>query len=107
MAKTRMLSPETAGQKWSPTHFGTGPGCALYRLLADDLSLLYVGISENPRERLRTHAQKQEWWPEVAHLLIVELPSKRRALDLELEAIRIDHPKYNKNGAVQQWPAEE
>lgn len=69
---------------------------ALYRLLAANGRLLYVGISNNPDFRWGTHSNKQPWWHEVADRKVEWFPDREAAAAAEVEAIREERPLYNK-----------
>lgn len=68
---------------------------ALYRLFDTDDRLLYVGISSNPKERLKAHAADKPWWPEVASREIEWFPSREQAAAAEVAAIRTEQPIHN------------
>ena len=69
---------------------------ALYRLFDAAGRLLYVGISSNPEERLKSHASTAPWWPLVANRDIAAYPSRGAAEDAETEAIKTEQPLYNR-----------
>jgi hypothetical protein len=73
---------------------------ALYRLLAANGRLLYVGISNNPDFRWGTHSNKQPWWDEVADRKIEWLDSREAAAAAEVKAIKEERPLYNKQHSV-------
>lgn len=73
---------------------------ALYRLLASNGRLLYVGISNNPDFRWGTHSNKQPWWEEVADRKIEWLGSREAAAAAEVKAIKEERPLYNKQHSV-------
>jgi hypothetical protein len=73
---------------------------ALYRLLAANGRLLYVGISNNPDFRWGTHSNKQPWWDEVADRKIEWLDSREAASTAEVKAIKEERPLYNKQHSV-------
>jgi hypothetical protein len=73
---------------------------ALYRLLAANGRLLYVGISNNPDSRWGTHSNKQPWWDEVADRKIEWFGSREAASVAEIEAIKGERPLYNKQHSV-------
>lgn len=68
---------------------------ALYRLRGQDRVLLYVGISDIPKRRLKDHAGDKPWWPEVKSQSIEWFPTRDHALAAEAKAIRAEHPVYN------------
>lgn len=54
--------------------------------------LIYVGRTNNPRNRVYTHRRETPWWPEVYRMTWVQVP------DLERERIMALRPRYNKHG---------
>ncbi|WP_159030386.1 GIY-YIG nuclease family protein [Streptomyces sp. CB01201] len=68
---------------------------ALYRLRGQDNSLLYVGISDAPKRRLKDHAGDKPWWPLVASHSIEWFPTRAHALAAEAKAIRAEQPVHN------------
>jgi predicted GIY-YIG superfamily endonuclease len=72
----------------------------VYRLFDAAGALLYVGCTHDPKKRLRSHARKQPWWPEVArvdHSHPMPLGAARR---LESIAINAENPRYNVAGRL-------
>jgi predicted GIY-YIG superfamily endonuclease len=78
---------------------------AVYRLLAANGRLLYVGISSNPDSRWGTHSNNQPWWDEVADRKIEWLDSREAASAAEVKAIKEERPLYNKQHSVIGTPA--
>lgn len=68
---------------------------ALYRLYGADDRLLYVGVSNDPPNRMQQHAGDKPWWPEVARHGLEWLDTRDEALDAERLAIYTEKPKYN------------
>jgi predicted GIY-YIG superfamily endonuclease len=68
---------------------------ALYRIFSSDESLLYVGISNRPRTRLKEHSHRQAWWPEVDFQTVAWYPTREKADDAETMAIALEGPRYN------------
>lgn len=67
----------------------------LYRAFDEPGSLLYVGITKDPRARMRKHQRDSEWWPE-AHYVEFEVHPDRRAVAMaERLAIRMELPRFN------------
>lgn len=71
---------------------------ALYRFFAADGSLLYVGISDQPAVRFRSHAGKSEWWTLAVGRTIEWFDDRKDAAVEELRAIREEGPRYNSVG---------
>lgn len=67
----------------------------LYRLLDANDVLLYVGITNNLRTRLRSHRQEKPWWGEVNRVLVTAYWSRGQALAVEKHIIENDSPTYN------------
>ena len=69
-------------------------------MLDRDDTLLYVGITSNPIERWRSHAQRKDWWCAVDRIAVEDHPNERSALAAEVMAIRTESPLYNVRSAV-------
>jgi predicted GIY-YIG superfamily endonuclease len=69
-------------------------------MLDRDGTLLYVGITNNPIERWRSHAQRKDWWCAVDRIEVADYPNLRTALAAEVTAIRTEAPLYNVRSAV-------
>ncbi|MFF0055643.1 GntR family transcriptional regulator [Streptomyces microflavus] len=76
---------------------------ALYRLFDNNRLLLYVGISENPARRFKTHGSKP-WWSEVTDKEVVWFDSYQEARAAEVEAIGIEKPAHNVSDTVAELP---
>lgn len=74
----------------------------LYRLYDATDRLLYVGVSVNIVERLRSHSHRcgQAWWPTVAYCTLERFPSGAAALAAEVHAIKSEGPIHNKRSAL-------
>lgn len=68
---------------------------AVYRLFAADDTLLYIGISKRFGDRWIQHAKAKEWWPEVHHQTISWYDSEPAARQVEEDAIKAEHPRFN------------
>lgn len=66
----------------------------LYRLLAADGELLYVGVTTDPHMRLSAH-RASEWGNEIADIAVSVFDSREAVLEAEREAIKAQHPKFN------------
>lgn len=93
------LPPETKTIRYNRDAFGYG-GTYLYVFRDVEGSLLYVGITGNPVERWRRHAQRKPWWHEVARIEFDLVPKESVALERERDLIRSAAPKYNVRSAV-------
>lgn len=74
----------------------------IYRLYAEDGSLLYIGLTCRWLvDRLTAHRRTKSWWSEVAS---VSIEPQRvhywESLNAERAAIKAEHPRYNKRSAV-------
>lgn len=97
----RIFTPEAPHARWVRSEVNGPPGSAqLYRMLDRDGTLLYVGITINPVERWRTHAQRAEWWSAVDRIEVEDYRNVRLALAAEVSAIRAESPLYNIRSAV-------
>jgi predicted GIY-YIG superfamily endonuclease len=102
LARTRSVKPELLlTPRLRLEDLGIPAGVTLlYRLWDRWGRLLYVGISGNPIERWRTHAQKKRWWCAV-DLITWEAHTKEHlALAAERTAIRSERPAHNRRSAV-------
>lgn len=71
----------------------------LYRLYGQNMTLLYVGITDDYLARMRQHSEKS-WWSEVRLADRQEFPTRMAAADAERIAIANENPKHNKAGAT-------
>ena len=70
----------------------------VYRCLAADGELLYVGSSSRLRARLEDHRATKPWWTEVARVTWEPARTVAAARARELEAIRELEPRHNRQG---------
>lgn len=68
---------------------------ALYRLYGADDGLLYVGITTEPKVRMKAHAADKSWWPEVATREFEWFDTRAEAAKAEIDAIRAERPVHN------------
>jgi predicted GIY-YIG superfamily endonuclease len=68
---------------------------AVYRLFAEDDSLLYVGISDNFGRRWKQHAHAQPWWPGVKRQTVEWFDTREDARAAETRAIHDECPTHN------------
>ncbi len=73
-------------------------GCMLYRLWSKDHQLLYVGVSTRLRRRVTQHMANQPWADAIYEVTWDEHPDEMSMLAAEAEAIRVEHPAFNKAG---------
>lgn len=67
----------------------------LYRMFDRDGVLLYVGITNNPKVRFKSHSKSQSWWDQVVNITVKTYPSREALADAEQKAIRCEAPLYN------------
>lgn len=68
---------------------------AVYRLFDIDGRLLYVGISNNPHARWRSHAHTKPWWGDVVTREIEWHPTREGAEQAETHLVGALRPKWN------------
>jgi len=69
---------------------------ALYRLFAAGDGLLYIGITDQLRARMKQHAAEQPWWPEVVRRTVAWYDDWESADKAETLAIAAEKPVHNK-----------
>lgn len=82
----------------------------VYRYFNTDGDLLYVGCSKDPWMRYRYHhTDSRQWIHEVTRGQIAVYPDRATALVAEREAIKAEHPRYNRThrGDRSTWTAEQ
>lgn len=69
----------------------------LYRLFDRTDTLLYIGITNDPKTRFKWHRKNQPWWCDVdqAKTKVDYYPSRDAVLKAEAEAIKEEQPLYN------------
>lgn len=70
----------------------------LYRMLAAEGELLYVGISMSSLQRMMQHRSTKTWWREIAHIEFVHYPNRTEARAAERVSIADENPRYNLQG---------
>lgn len=75
-------------------------GPVVYRCMAADDSLLYIGSSIDVRTRLRAHAMPggSEWWADVDRVDFEQYPTEATCRIAEAAAIRSEQPLHNREG---------
>jgi predicted GIY-YIG superfamily endonuclease len=68
---------------------------ALYRLYDADDVLLYVGISSEPKQRLKKHKWTQRWGGLIARQAVEWFDTWAAAEDAEEEAVKAERPIHN------------
>jgi hypothetical protein len=72
----------------------------LYRHFDEYGRLLYVGVSLRSLQRLLQHREKCEWFDLIHSITIERWPTRELALIAEKQAIRNEHPYFNKRGSL-------
>lgn len=67
----------------------------LYRLFDEAGELVYVGITNVGRHRLKQHAADKEWWADVKSATFEHFKTRDEALAAETKAIKTESPKAN------------
>jgi excisionase family DNA binding protein len=67
----------------------------VYRLIARDGTLLYIGSTKNIGSRLQSHARVQPWWPHVKNVGLQHFKTIEDARRAEAVAIYVDRPQHN------------
>lgn len=73
----------------------------LYRFFDKDDVLLYVGITNNPKNRFKGHQKEKSWFNKVTHSTMEHFGSRNELEDAEVRAIQTEKPKYNVVHTVQ------
>lgn len=77
---------------------------ALYRYFDAGDRLLYVGISDSPKQRWGQHKTTKPWASEVAVREVEWFPTRAEAAAVELVAIRVEKPIYNFRDTPKMFP---
>lgn len=67
----------------------------LYRQYAADGALLYVGLTQNLKQRSAGHRSGSPWWPLIERVDVVEYPNLHDGEAAERFAISTEAPLYN------------
>lgn len=70
----------------------------VYRMFNSDGAVIYVGITNNLRARLRQHAGDKSWYGEVSRIESRAFDTRTEALEVEATLIRELTPRYNVAG---------
>lgn len=73
-----------------------GKTTMLYRCYSVAGELVYVGITNTPAWRFRTHQERSEWWPDVALLHTEWHDTRELAEAAEKRAVREEGPDANR-----------
>ena len=67
----------------------------LYKAYSRAGALLYVGMSCQIGERIKTHSGGSFWFKDVAKITLTHFPNAEECRSAEKKSIRLDAPKYN------------
>ncbi len=69
----------------------------VYRMFDSSNTLLYIGCTSNPTNRVQSHTKKDKklWAKEVTLITWIHYPDKISAREAETNAIQLEHPLYN------------
>ncbi|MFV8317046.1 GIY-YIG nuclease family protein [Mycobacterium sp. 23] len=68
----------------------------LYRFFSEDGALLYVGITNSPRDRFSQHRSTAPWWKEATNITLTRYTNRNELAAAEIQAIKTENPKYNR-----------
>jgi predicted GIY-YIG superfamily endonuclease len=68
---------------------------SVYKMYDETGKLLYVGMSEDVRRRLREHRKEKPWIENVVAVEVTPYLDKNTALEAEAKAIQEDGPLFN------------
>lgn len=71
----------------------------VYRMYAADGQLLYVGVSSDILERMRSHNRLTRWWDDTARISVKIYPTREAALAAEVQAIHDELPLHNRRSS--------
>jgi predicted GIY-YIG superfamily endonuclease len=73
----------------------------LYRFYSITGQLLYVGITNSPPERFKSHGATKEWWDQVSGITVETYSTREELAQAERRAIQVERPLHNvvHNGA--------
>lgn len=75
----------------------TRRACYVYRCFTEGGDLLYVGMSTDPAARVWSHRyENPSMYRLLAHVSMVEYPTRALASVAERLAIATEHPRFNK-----------
>lgn len=75
------------------------PNCpCVYRAWDEDGTLLYIGSTINPPQRMRAHATGTQWWHRVARVTFEEYETESEVRKAESAAIWNEPTIYNRGG---------
>lgn len=69
--------------------------CCVYIHMSESGEVLYVGATNDPLSRTRTHQSTAEWFPMVRHIEVLHFPHREAALQHERAIIMELKPRFN------------
>lgn len=69
---------------------------ALYVAADDQDGILYIGITRDPKSRMRAHARRSGWWSVMQMIRFYWFPTRYEALDVERSLIERIQPPWNR-----------
>ena len=70
-------------------------GCYVYRIFGWEGELLYIGMSQHPRSRIKAHWRNQPWRGSICDVELESHSDKQAAAVAELMAIQAEDPLHN------------
>lgn len=80
------------------------PAHILYRFFNADGELLYIGVTQDPTARFKSHQHDKSWFSEVATSTMEHFTSRQELMAAELVAIQRESPRHNIAGTWQPKP---
>lgn len=80
------------------------PAHILYRFFNADGELLYIGVTQDPTARFKSHQHDKSWFSEVATSTMEHFTSRQELMAAELAAIQRESPRHNIAGTWQPKP---
>lgn len=85
---TQTIRPDHFDQVRAQTHI-------LYRCFTKKDVLLYIGMTNDPEQRFKSHRDTKVWWKYVDHITLERFPNRKQLENAETSAIRTENPKFN------------
>lgn len=67
----------------------------VYICYGDNDEVIYVGVSSQPKARLKEHKAKSTWFPLCRNTDMLSFDDRHSALLMEKELIRKEKPRFN------------
>lgn len=72
----------------------------VYKHFDEEGTVLYVGVSNDPMMRTRSHEKEADWFDDVRSIDVKSYPTREDALEAEANEILSSRPLYNKSVIV-------